>query len=360
MEPQRAEARCRRVNETPKSDEEPFVRRVLTVVAIAAGVLLLWQLREVVVLLFGAVMVATIFRAIAELLEKHLRLPERIAVLLSVLLIVGIIAAVVWAVSAQIASQGQYLVTALPKAAQIIDKQTAAMGMGHPVALWMRNLHSGGLIGSDLKGFISSLTVSAASFLIVFFGGIFLAAEPRLYGIGLIKLIPPARRRLVAEAMEDSDHALRLWLKGQLWAMILIFLMTWAGLWLLDVPSALVLALISGVLEFIPYAGAITSSIPAIMVALVQSPELALWVTGLYVVVHHVEAYLIQPLIQQFAVEIPAVITLFALLAFGLLFGILGILLAAPLAVVSYVLVKRLYVIEALDTPTPIPGENKD
>jgi len=360
MEPQRAEARCRRVNDTPQSDEAPFVRRVLIVVAIAAGVLLLWQLREVVMLLFGAVMVATIFRAIADLLEKHLRLPERIAVLLSVLLVVAIIAAIVWAISAQIAAQGEYLVTALPKAAQIIDDRFASIGLGHPVAPFMTHLHSGGLIGSDLKGFVSSLTVSAGSFLIVFFGGIFLAAEPRLYGIGLIKLIPPARRRVVAEAMEESDRALRLWLKGQLWAMILIFVMTWAGLWALRVPSALVLALISGVLEFIPYAGAITSSVPAIMVALVVSPELALWVVALYVIVHHVEAYLIQPLIQQFAVEIPAVITLFALLAFGLLFGFLGILLAAPLAVVSYVLVKRLYVIEALDTPTPIPGEDKD
>ena len=360
MEPQRAEVRCRRVNDAPHSDEGPFVRRVLIVVAIAAGVLLLWQLREVVVLLFGAVMVATIFRAIADLLEKHLRLPERIAVLLSVLLVIGIIAAVVWAIGSQVSAQSQTLAQTLPRATQMIDDRLAEMGLGHPLALWMRNLHSGGLIGSDLKGFVSSITVSAASFLIVFFGGVFLAVEPRLYGIGLIKLIPPARRRLVAEAMGESDHALRLWLKGQLWAMILIFLMTWAGLWLLGVPSALVLALISGVLEFIPYAGAIASSIPAIMVALVQSPELALWVIGLYIVVHHVEAYLIQPLIQQFAVEIPAVITLFALLAFGLLFGILGILLAAPLAVVSYVLVKRLYVIEALDTPTPIPGENKD
>ena len=151
----------------------------------------------------------------------------------------------------------------------------------------------------------------------------------------------------------------RLWLKGQLWAMILIFLMTWGGLSLLKVPSALVLGLIFGDPEFIPYAGALTSSIPAIMVALVQGPELALWVVGLYVLVHHVEAYVIQPVIQQFAVEIPAVVTLFALLAFGLLFGVVGILLAAPLAVVSYVLVKRLYVIETLDTPTPIPAKKE-
>jgi len=136
--------------------------------------------------------------------------------------------------------------------------------------------------------------------------------------------------------------------------------LTWIGLQLIGVPSALVLGLISGVLEFIPYAGAITSSIPAILIGLAQGPETALWVVALYVIVHHVEAYVIQPVIQQFAVEIPAVITLFCLLAFALLFGVIGILLAAPLAVVTYVLVKRLYVIEALDTPTPIPGENKD
>ena len=243
----------------------------------------------------------------------------------------------------------------------MIDLQIAKMGLGHPVGQWMQHAHSSGLIGSNLEGLLSSLTLGVASFLIVFFGGIFLAAQPRLYGIGLIRLIPAARRRLVAEAMEESDRALRLWLKGQLWAMIAIFLMTWAGLWLLGVPSALVLALISGVLEFIPYAGAITSSVPAIMVAMVRSPELALWVVGLYVVVHHVEAYLVQPVIQQFAVEIPAVITLFSLLAFGLLFGFLGVLLAAPLAVVSYVLVKRfVHDRSAQTTATSIPGENKD
>jgi predicted PurR-regulated permease PerM len=348
------------VTDAPDTDDAPFVRRVLIAVAIAAAFLLLWKLRGVLALLFGAVMVATIFRAIADLLEKHLRLPERLAVLLSVLIIVGVIAGVIWSIGSQVSAQSEEVAQALPQAAQIIDERLSTMGLGHPVSQWMHDLHSGGgLIGGNLKSFLSSITLSAASFLIVFFGGIFLAAQPRLYGIGLIKLVPPTRRRLVAEAMAESDHALRLWLKGQLWAMVLIFLLSWLGLWLLGVPSSLVLALISGVLEFIPYAGAITSSIPAIMVALVQSPQLALWVVGLYVLVHHVEAYLIQPVIQQFAVEIPAVITLFALLAFGLLFGFLGILLAAPLAVVTYVLVKRLYVIEALDTPTPIPGEDK-
>jgi predicted PurR-regulated permease PerM len=341
-------------------DDGPFVRRALIVIALGAGVFLLWEVRTVLALLFGAVLVATIFRAIGDVLHARLRLPARIAVMISVLLIAGVIALVAWLVGSQVAAQSQQLAETLPRAAQMIDDNLAGLGFGHPVGQSIEHVKNGGLIGSNLKGFLSSASLSVASFLIVFFGGVFLAAQPRLYGIGAIKLIPPERRALVGEAMKESGRALRLWLKGQLWAMIVIFVMTWAGLWLLGVPSALVLALISGVLEFIPYAGAISSSIPAIMVALVQGPELALWVIGLYVVVHHIEAYLVQPVIQQFAVEIPAVITLFALLAFGLLFGFLGVLLAAPLAVVTYVMVKRLYVIEALDTPTPIPGEGKD
>jgi predicted PurR-regulated permease PerM len=332
----------------------------LIVITLAAAAFLLWEVRTVLVLLFGAVMVATIFRAIADLFHKHLRCPARLAMIVAVLLVVGVIGLVAWLIGSQVSAQSQQLADTLPRAAQMIDSQLATIGLGRPLGQSIEHVQTAGLIGSNLEGFLSSATLSVASVLIVFFGGVFLAAQPRLYGIGAIKLVPPARRSLVAEAMEESDRALRLWLKGQLWAMILIFLMTWAGLWLLGVPSALVLALISGVLEFIPYAGAIVSAVPAIMVALVQGPELALWVAGLYVAVHHVEAYLVQPVIQQFAVEIPAVMTLFALLAFGLLFGFLGILLAAPLAVVSYVLVKRLYVIEALDTPTPIPGEDKD
>lgn len=348
----------------PKDDliegDARFVRRVLITLAIVAGALLLWHLREVLVLLFGAILIATIFRAIAGPMHSHLHLPERLAVALAVILIVALIGGTLALIGGQVSAQGQVVADLLPKAAKIVDTRLSFIGLDRPVEQLVGKSGSGLLIGGNLRGFVSSATLGVASFLILFFGGIFLAAQPRLYGIGFIKLIPASRRRVIADAMDDSARALRLWLKGQLWAMILVFLMTWLGLQLIGVPSALVLGLISGVLEFIPYAGAIASAIPAILVGLAQGPEVAVAVIALYVIVHHVEAYLIQPVIQQFAVEIPAVITLFCLLAFGLLFGIVGILLAAPLAVVSYVLIKRLYVIEALDTPTPIPGEDKN
>jgi predicted PurR-regulated permease PerM len=120
-----------------------------------------------------------------------------------------------------------------------------------------------------------------------------------------------------------------------------------------------VLGLLAGFFEFIPFAGPILSAIPGVLIALVQSPELALWTLLMYIFVQHSEAYLIQPLIQEYAVEVPAVVLLFSLLAFAVLFGVIGILFAAPMTVVAYVLVKRLYVVEALGTATPIPGEDE-
>lgn len=346
--------------EKPDSDGDSFTRRALIVVALGAGAFLLWTLRYVLVLLFGAVLIATMIRAIAQPLKKHLRLPDPISVAASVLLIAGVVGGTVWMIGSQIGAQAEHLSESIPRAVFLLDSWLGTIGLHHPVESWLKHIRSdNSIIVANFGGWLSSLTLTFASLLILIFGGIFLAAQPRFYGIGAIKLIPAERRALIGEAMEESAVALRLWLKGQLVAMIAIGVLTWIGFMIIGVQSPLVLAIIAGVLEFVPYAGAIASAIPAILVALAQGPEFAVWTIIMYVVVHHVEAYILQPMVQQWAVDVPAVVMLFALLAFGLLFGIVGVFFAAPLAVVSYVLVKRLYVVEMLDTPTPIPGETK-
>ena len=341
------------------SDSE-FIRRALIVIGLAAVAVLLWQLRSVIVLLFGAVVMATIVRALADPLSKHLRLPEQVAVLIAVLLIVGVIAGVGWLLGQQIAAQIDVLTTTLPTALGRVDQWLAGYGLDHPLRTWLSQLHhSGGTLVSRFGGWLSAASNGVANFLIVLFGGIFLATEPRFYRTGAIKLVPETKRGLIAEAMDESERALRMWLKGQLLAMLIIGTMTGAGLWLLGVQSWLVLGILAGFFEFIPFAGPILSAIPGILIALVHGPELALWTTLMYVFVQHSEAYLIQPLIQQYAVDVPAVVLLFSLLAFAVLFGAIGVLFAAPLTVVSYVLVKRLYVREALGTDTPIPGDEQ-
>ena len=343
-----------------KAGDSEFVRKALIAIALAAAAFLVWELRYVLVLLFGAVVIAAIIRAIADPITKHLRVPERIAVLTAVLLFVAILGGVGWLLGRQIAMQTQSLADTLPAALTRVDDWLATLGLAHPIQSWLAELHThGGTLVSRFGGWVSSASTGLANLLIVFFGGVFLAAQPRFYRTGAIKLFPAGSRSLISEAMDESERGLQLWLRGQVAAMLIIGVMTGAGLWLLGIQSWLVLGILAGFFEFIPFAGPILSAVPGVLIALVQGPELALWTALMYIFVQHSEAYLIQPLVQQYAVEVPAVVLLFALLAFAVLFGVIGIFFAAPMTVVGYILVKRLYVVEVLDTPTPIPGEDK-
>ena len=318
----------------------------------------MWQLRTLVLMLFGAVVVATIFRALADVIRKRTGAPDGVAVALSVLFVLGSIAGLAALFGAQIAAQVHTLTEAVPAAWRSFEEQVRDMGFGEQMA---------GIIEGPLRRrqtssigrLVMSVGSGIADTLIVVFGGIFLAAQPNFYRIGAIKLVPAPKRALVAEAMVDSERALRLWLRGQLLAMVLVGLLTGIGLWLIGVPSALALGLLAGLLVFIPFAGPIIAAIPAVLLARGVGPDLALWTILLYVVIQQCEGNLLQPLVQQYAVDLPPLVLLFSLLGFGMLFGALGIILAAPATVVSYVLVKRLYVQEALGTKTPIPGEDK-
>ncbi|QNM83505.1 AI-2E family transporter [Sphingomonas sabuli] len=340
------------------SDTGDYVRKVLIALALGACVFLAWELRFVLVLLFGAVVVGAIIRAISGPACKYLHLPDPFAVLLAVVVLFGTVIGAAYLMGSTIISQMNLLNEAVPKAIGMVDQWFGTLGFDRPFQGWLDDLQKGGgSIMTYLGGWLSAFGNGLANFLLVVFGGIFLAAQPEFYRTGTIKLVPKARRSLVSEAMDESETALRLWLKGQLISMVLVGVLTAFGLWALGIESWLVLGLLAGLFEFVPFAGPILAAIPGIMLALAVSPELAFWTAMIYILVQHVEAYLIQPLVQQYAVELPPVVLLFSLLAFGLLFGAIGIFFAAPLAVVTYVLIKRLYVREALDTATPIPGE---
>jgi predicted PurR-regulated permease PerM len=340
--------------------EHIFVRRVLIVLGLATIFFLVWQLRILLLMLFGAIVVASIFRAIADLLCKYARLSNAVATGLSILLILGSIAALIALFGQQVGHQVQGLRETLPDAWRDLEARIGDMGLSDQMDRLMASITTPG--GGSLSGFgrtLLSIGSGLADLLVVIFAGIYLATQPNFYRIGAIKLVPPTRRKIAAEAMLESERALRLWLKGQAIAMVVVGLLTGIGLWALGMPSALALGLLAGLLEFIPFAGPIIAAVPAILIALAVSPELALWVTLLYVAIQQFEGNLLTPLVQQYAVDLPGAVLLFSLIGFGTLFGTLGVILAAPLAVVMMVLVKRLYVIETLDTPTPIPGESK-
>lgn len=341
--------------------ERKFVRRVLIVLALASLFYLAWHLRILLLMLFGAVVVATIFRAIADRIGKLTGLSNGIATALSIVLVIGLLVALVMMFGAHVAEQVKTLGQAIPAAWREFETRLGALGLGEQFKRLTASISSPG--GSSLSAFgrtMLSIGTGVADVLIVLVAGIFLAVQPRFYLTGLVKLVPPGKRSLAFESIMESERALRLWLRGQLIAMVVVGLLTGLGLWALGMRSALALGLLAGILEFVPFAGPILSAVPAVLLALAVSPDLALWVVLLYIAVQQFEGYVLMPLVQQYAVELPGVVLLFSLIAFGSIFGVLGVILAAPLAVVTFVLVKRLYVIETLHTPTPLPGETKE
>lgn len=344
-----------------KSPDSQFIRRALIVLVLAALFFLLWHLRTLVLMLFGAIVIAALFRALADPIRRWTHVPEGVSVAVAIILVAVIIGSVGFLFGSQISMQFQRLSETLPEAWEALEQRVGDIGIDGGIREWLSGGGAGGTgVLSSIGRMIMSISSGIADTLVVIFGGIFLASQPRFYRSGAIKLVPPGRRELVADAMDHSEKALRLWLKAQLISMTVVGILVWVGLTVLGVPSALALALIAFVLEFIPFAGPVLSAIPAILIALMHSPELALWVVGLYIIVQQIEGNVVYPLVQQWAVHVPAVVLLFSLIGFGMLFGIIGVIFAAPLTVVTYVLVKRLYIVEALHTPTEIPGDGED
>jgi predicted PurR-regulated permease PerM len=338
-----------------------IVETLLIAIAIIGVALLLWTMRGVLILLFGAILLAVILRIIARPLKKRLGLPDKLALLVAVLLVAGLVSLAFVLFGQEVAQQADTLRQSIPSAWQSMFQQLESFGLGEPVRQWLQSVGSGGQgVLSSMTRFLVSFTSAMADTLLVIFGGIYLAADPHLYRRGLAKLVPEKARPKVTEALDDCYGALRLWLFGRLTSMVLVGLLTGIGLWAIGMPAALTLGLAAGILDFVPFIGPIVAAVPAVLLAFATDPTMALWVILLYLLVQQIEGNIITPLIQKRAVELPPALLLFSLVALGLLFGALGVILAEPLTVVLYVLVKRLYVIEALDTPTHIPGENSD
>ncbi len=148
-----------------------------------------------------------------------------------------------------------------------------------------------------------------------------------------------------------TGRALQLWFLGQLVDMLVVAVLVGAGLYLLDVPLTLTLALFAGLLNFVPFLGALAGAVPAVLMALGQSPDQALWVAGLFIAVQTLEGNVIAPLIQRRTVSLPPALTLFSQTVLGTLFGPLGLILATPVMAAAMVSVRMAYIESVLERP---------
>jgi predicted PurR-regulated permease PerM len=210
---------------------------------------------------------------------------------------------------------------------------------------------------TELTGLFSGVAGFLEAAVVILVVGIFGAAEPGLYRAGPLRLVPPHRPR-AGEVADAIASDLRHWLVGQLLLMVIVGITTAVGLWLIGIPMALTLGLISGVLELVPYLGSWLSAVPAGMIALLKGPQYLGYVAALYLGLHLLEGYILLPLIQRRAVHLLQALTLVAQALMGETQVPLGLFVAAPLTVVAMVVLRMLYVEDTLgDEAAAVPGE---
>lgn len=188
--------------------------------------------------------------------------------------------------------------------------------------------------------------------IIVLFIGFYLAYEPDTYINGLLKLLPRSRRSRYHETLNKVGYALRWWLVGRLASMAIVGVFSIIGLMLLGIPLAFILGLLAGLLAFIPLIGPTLALIPPILIAFTESPQQALYVFLLFMGIQFIESYFLTPIIQKRTTSLPPVLLIGSQVLLGLFAGILGVMLAAPLAVSGIILVKMLYVEDVLHDHT--------
>jgi predicted PurR-regulated permease PerM len=320
-----------------------FVRRVLILVGIVALAAALYVLSDILLLIFGAVLVAVVLRAIARPIRKGTSISERLALLAALLGVLLLLGGTAYLFGSRIAAQLSTVIESLPAAATQLSKTLPFASLSQFV--------KGSSIGELVMNAFSwgtTLFGAVATLVVVIFAGIYIALDPETYRSGLMRLVPHDYRQQIAATLDDAGDALRRWLGAQLVAMILVGVLIAGGLALVGVPSALALGLIAGVTEFVPIIGPVIGAVPALLLASTESWNLVLLTLAVFVVVMQLEGNVIMPLVTGKAVAVPPAVGLFAVVAVGVLFGPLGLLLAYPLAVVMGVAVRRLYVAGAL------------
>lgn len=335
----------------PKAAFTSATRYILIALGLLALAIILWRVSEVVVICFGGIVMATLLRGIAQPLHRFRSLSDhgRVGIALGALTAVLVTAG--WLFGKEVASEIDELRRLLPQQAHRMADILAQSGLGRSI---VRGLNQSANDGKTIGGLgVAAMTAGSAALdlVLIIFLGVYFAFDPEFYLDGVLRLLPPGQRERVRRALLNAGDSLRRWLLAQMVAMGVVGVLAGAMLALIGVPLALVLGALAALFEFIPVLGAFLFGIPGVVVAFSKGPRVALYALLGYVIVQQIESNLIIPLLQRWAVKMPPVVSLLAVVVASILLGPPGVVFAAPLAVVTMALVHQLYVRDTLEQP---------
>jgi predicted PurR-regulated permease PerM len=329
--------------------------REVVVLLLIGLVLLAIKLADVLLLTFGAVLTAMLLTAVAEPFERRFRMGRGWAMLAAVTVIVLTLAAVLILFGADVSYQVASLSDTLPLAWRNLETRLSQDPLGVRVLGAILHADVETRLFAQAPSFVRSGAGALATTVIVLFAGFYVAMAPKGYLRGLLSLFPTTARPRALEVLGACGLALRQWLIAQLVSMLVVGVTTGLALWAAGAPSPVALGLLAGLGQFVPVVGPMAAAVVGLLLSLLAGPQTFAWAIVIYVAGSQLESNLLSPLVLRQMANLPMAVSLFAVLALGVLLGPLGVLFATPLAVVIYVAVKMLWVDGALGGPSHEP-----
>ena len=344
----------------------------LGLAALLTSGLLLWNLREVLILLFAAVVLAMALCTSVGALRQRWNMGRPLALILCLSGLLLIVTVAISVIIPPFFSQFQQLIQQLPAAARelqqivmgwisnassLVQATGVSDGSGSPsISDGLAALPSSGALASGVSGGLKGLLGLAGNLgsglvqlLFVIAVALMVAIQPSAYRHVAILMVPSFYRRRAGVILSQCGEALSSWMIGVLISSLCVAVLAGIGLSLLGVKLVMANALLAGLLNVIPNVGPTLSTVFPMSVALLDAPWKAVAVLGLYVVIQNIESYVITPSVMQHQVNLLPGLTLTAQFIFTVLFGPLGLLMALPLAVVIQVLIREIVIHDVLN-----------
>ena len=337
------------------------VATVVLVVALFAG---LWAVRNSLMLIFLAVIVALALQVPVHRFER-MGVRRGVALAITLVLVLFFVGLLGVLLVSTFVEQMQQLIDQLPNTFDTVRNEYERLSNRYDVlpeidwnallegdsADWLSAQFTS--LPGNIFPFVSGVSGLIANVLFILIIALFFVGDPTNYLDGALTLVPQGYRPRALEILVQLAGTLRAWFVGQLISMLMLGTMiTFVNAVIIDLPNPLALGVLAGIMEFVPNIGSIISVIPAILVALADDPAKVALVIAAYIVTQQIQSNLIMPRIMTRQIEMPAGVVLSAQVVAASLFGFIGLLLALPLAVLVKVLVRELYVYDVLNSRT--------